>query len=150
MEALAAELKVRLADPTGSSALAGYKAQLAQVEAKLERLTDALIDRLIEQDAFVRRRDALYDERRRLRGEIEAVEAQQLSPEDIEAFLQHVLNVAETFEIGDDSAKREVVILASSNRKMNGKNLELEPSNWLQRLENTSQVDTSSRSSSEK
>lgn len=136
LDRLCEELARRLEDSAKASTLSALKAQLAQLEAKLERLTDALIDRLIDEDAFQRRRDAIYDERARLRDNITDLEGRRLTRDDIQEFLAHVRNVIETFEKADQSAKREILILVSSNRKLVGKNLEIEPSNWLQRLNN--------------
>jgi len=109
--------------------------KLSQLAEKRERLTDALIDRLITRDVFEKRNAALLFEEQRLR-EREALlnSSKQPDPKRARKFFELVKNLADTYISASPAHRRELVEIATSNRWVDGKNAYIEPSDWLQKL----------------
>ncbi len=105
--------------------------QLGQIEGRLERLTNALIDRLIDQTTFNKRKEALYLERARLQEAVEAEQEKQPDPHRVQRFLELIKSLAATYIFAKPDEKRQIVQMTISNRTVAGKNILLEPANWL-------------------
>lgn len=116
-ELLANEVQVR------DDRVATAKRDLANCDVRLTRLTDALLDGVIDKEAFEARRSGLLAERRTLRELIEAPPEEPFS----ERVLRN-LELARTAYLGFDLAlpaeKREIVQSVTSNLLAHGKNLE--------------------------
>lgn len=122
----------------GAKVLRGYEVQLAEITQREDRLTDALIDRLIDQDTFAARKKALALERTRIE-EMQVAEAKfSWTPEDLQKYLELVKSLKASYEIGVPEEKRRIIDSAFSNRTVDCKNLYLEPSNWLKEAQNLS------------
>ena len=67
--------------------------------------------------------------------EIDSRRKHRLTKKNIVEFLELAKTLAETYEMANSSEKRQIVENAFSNRVVDGKKLELEPSNWLQEAE---------------
>jgi len=106
--------------------------QLAGIADKRERLTDALIDRLISQEVFQQRHEALLMEETRLKERQAHLDTQCANPEQTRTFLELVKNLANTYLLAVPAQKQQITKIATSNRSVDGKNIYLEPSNWLQ------------------
>ncbi len=109
----------------------GLQLRLAAVKDRLDRLTDALIDRLIDKDMFNERKAKLLLEEVALQEEAAKCSVQSHEPGHIIKFLELVKNLAETFRLAIGAEKYEIVKIATSNRTVCGKNLCIEPANWL-------------------
>lgn len=109
--------------------------KLSQLAEKRERLTDALIDRLITRDVFEKRNAALLFEEQRLR-EREGLLSSSNRPDPKRArkFFELVKSLAETYISASPANRRELVEIATSNRWVEGKNAYVEPSEWLRKL----------------
>lgn len=107
-----------------------YSMQLTKIEVKLERLTDALIDHLVDQEIFSKRKEGLLLEKIRLN---EAIETSKKLPDSlqIQKFLELVKNLSLTYGIAEVDEKRQIVQFATSNRIIDGKNVYVEPADWL-------------------
>lgn len=105
--------------------------ELAQIASRKDQLTDALLDGLIEK--------ATYQERlnRLLLQECQIAERKRehVSPMQIQRntdkFLELLKNLCLTHALAKPDEKRSLVKTVFSNRFVNGKNLELEPRNWV-------------------
>jgi len=114
--------------------------QMSQVKNRIERLTDALVDRLIEKDVYNDRMQSLLLDKA-------AIEEKTISSSKFETnllhlrkFLELLKNLANTYRIAKSPRKREIVRNAFSNRSIIGRNVYLEPSNWLSMAKNALSV----------
>lgn len=105
--------------------------ELEALKAKLDRLTDALIDRLIDEETFNDRKARLLMERARFEEQKHEAEKSAPSAERVRQFLELAKNLATTYLMADPVEKREIVEITTSNRFVRGKSVGLEPSNWL-------------------
>jgi len=99
---------------------------------RMERLTDALIDRHIDTETYNQRRQSLLLDQRRLEEDIERMQQSLGSAERVRAFLELVKALAQLYETMKPPEKRHMVEIAFSNRQVRGKHPEFEPSDWLQ------------------
>lgn len=105
----------------------GLQLRIAAVEDRLDRLTDALIDK----DAFNERKAKLLLEDAALREEASKLADQAHDPTRIVQFLELVKNLAETFRLAVGAEKYEIAKIATSNRTVRGKEAYIEPADWL-------------------
>jgi len=111
--------------------------RLAQVSDKIENLTDALIDRLIDKDAYSERRQKLLMEKRQIEEQAQEITNMKLAPDNVRKFLEHVKTLAALYDSANPLEKRELVQTTTSNRIVLNKNIEFKPSNWLQPVWNS-------------
>jgi site-specific DNA recombinase len=111
--------------------------RIAAVKNRLSRLTDALIDRLIDKDTFNERKTALLLEEATLTEEAAKLAERPTDPGHIEKFLELVKNLAETFYFAVGAEKYEITKIATSNRTVSGKNAYVEPADWLVEVRQT-------------
>ncbi|MEM9709708.1 MAG: zinc ribbon domain-containing protein [Pseudomonadota bacterium] len=105
--------------------------QLANLEKRQAKLTDALVDGLVDKSTFQLRNDQLDDERAQpsaARGQLGRIEGDKRLAQN---FLELAKNVHLTYQIADPQKKRRLTEILFSNRTLTGKNLCLEPQKWL-------------------
>lgn len=110
--------------------------ELAQITSRKDKLTDALLDELIDK--------ATYQERlnRLLVQECQVAERKlnQASPiqnqRNTENFLELLKSLCMTHSFAEPAEKRSLVNTVFSNRSVRGRNLELEPRNWVLQTHN--------------
>jgi site-specific DNA recombinase len=108
-----------------------YIMQLEQINLRLERLTDALIDRVIDNDDFNTRKQTLFLERVAVQEKLD-LDAKRISnPNHLQKFLELVKSLYSTYIIATKEEKRQIVQMTTSNRTVFGKQVFVEPSNWL-------------------
>jgi site-specific DNA recombinase len=140
IETLTLSFERWIVEQTDTAPITTYDMQREQIDKRLERLTDALIDRLIETDTFNIRKQALVMEQVAL-DELKAKTLESRpSPQRTRKFLELVKSLLATYRIATKSEKREIVKIATSNRLVSGKNVLIEPSNWLQTAQDTLRV----------
>lgn len=110
--------------------------RLQAIDDRLERLTDALIDRLINKEAYEKRKKALLLERTRVEESIGAETNERDSLTYVERFLELIKSLAATYLFANAQEKRQIVQVATSNRSVSGKYVHVEPANWLIAAEN--------------
>lgn len=102
---------------------------LGQIDDRLNRLTDAYIDRLVEKDIFEQRKTALLAERLET---LESLAGWGSGSRNVADELLEILERANTaysaYKAGIMPEKREMVDSLTSNRILNGKLLEVTPS----------------------
>lgn len=134
IDQLMAKLESWLAERSEEMATDTFPLQIAAIAEKRERLTDALIDRLISQEVYQKRDEALFLEEARLKEKRAKFDAQCVNPEQTRNFLELVKNLAFTYLFAAPAQKQQIAKIATSNRKVAGKNIYIEPSNWLQNV----------------
>lgn len=112
-----------------SSRIKGLQLTLDKLEARQSRLTIAYLDGLIGEDTFrtTKVNDAL--ERERLVSEITHLKDRNGTfHHGIEKNLELAMSLISTYDQADKSRKRRLIKMATSNRVVDVKNIELEPS----------------------
>ena len=103
----------------------------SEIKTRIRALTDALIDRLIDKEAFADRKEHLLIESRKIDEQLEKMSEFDAGAGQLIKFLELAKNLAGLYQIATPSEKRLIVELATSNRIVDGKNVELQPSEWL-------------------
>jgi site-specific DNA recombinase len=107
-------------------AATGLKLRLAQIDERMNRLTDAYIDRLLEKDAFEERKKALLVERIGVTEKLTEVSTGRVKiSEELEQFLERAGGAYSAYKIGNLEERRELVDSLTSNRLLRGKTLEI-------------------------
>jgi len=114
--------------------------QLSTLADKRERLTEALIDRLISKEVYAKRNESLLFEEQRLREREAFFRSRRPDPKKARKFLELIKSLEKTYISAGPAHRREITEIATSNRKVGGRNVYLEPSEWLQKLGQASLV----------
>jgi site-specific DNA recombinase len=102
--------------------VAALSLQLAQMDARLNRLTDAYIDRLIEKDLFEQRKNALLIERTDLGQQLAKWKTGTRNPADVLLnFLERADGAYFAYKLGLPEEKRDLLESVTSNRLVSGK-----------------------------
>lgn len=114
--------------------------RLAQIDQRLENLTDALIDKHIDHDAYNTRRQTLLLEKQNLEEQGAKVTSRHDAGEQVQRFLELAKSLAPYYRSLNPSEKRAFVEITLSNRNVRGKSIELEPSDWLEPVQSVVSV----------
>ena len=149
---VAALSRIRLSDENVASLTARFEAwcqkrrpvnqttnaamQLGKVKVRLERLTEAMLDRVIDQDTFAEHKEKLLLQKLRIEEAIRKARSERDEPSRVQRFLELIKSLAATYSLAEPDEKREIVQIAISNRTVAEKKIELEPANWLLDAEN--------------
>ena len=102
--------------------IAGLRLKLSQAEERLNRLTDAYIDRLIEQDLFESRKKALLSERLDLDAQIaEWRNTKRDVGEELAKFIERADRACLAYKHGSAEEKRDLLDSLTSNRRVDRK-----------------------------
>ena len=123
---LGGEIEQWLQQRSPEADVKGVELQLSQSKAKLQRLTDALIDRLIDQDEFNKRKQKALLEQARLAKQQREIQQNQARLIRTRKFLELAKNLAEHYIFANPARKREIVDIATSNRRVANKNVYLD------------------------
>lgn len=113
------------------SAKKSIELRLVQINARIERLTDALVDRLIDQDTFNARQQRLLLDKACAEEALAEAAKKHDEPSRVRKFLELAKSLADMFISAIPEEKRRIAEWATSNRSVAGGNVYLEPSNWL-------------------
>jgi site-specific DNA recombinase len=105
--------------------------QAAQVEHRLDRLTDMALDNLIEPDAYQAKKQTLMLEQSRVAEMRAEVAINATNPTTVRRFLELATNLATLYQSAAKAQKRRIVEWATLNRLASGKSPCFEPSKWL-------------------
>jgi site-specific DNA recombinase len=118
--------------PTSNdSDLSATKLQVGRNQSRLERLTDMLVDDVIDETTYHSKKQSLLIEQRRLEQEVAKLRNNRLSRGNAEKFLELATSLAGLYQSTDKINKRRVLEWSTSNRSVSGKSLYLEPSSRL-------------------
>lgn len=110
--------------------------RLANIRDRMDSLTDALIDRLIDKETFNAKKEKLVLEEAHALEEHQKNVTLQQKADNIRTLAELVISLAQTYVFGKSEEKRHLVEMATSNRLVSGKNVYLEPAKWVLQLEN--------------
>ena len=130
-------LSESIATHTATSPTKSYRLQLEQLNQRLERMTDALIDRLIDAETFNSKKEALLLEKRQVEEKAQNDLENRAAPSDIKNFFEQVKNLVQYYKIGTKDEKRQIIKTTTSNRRVSLKSVIVEPSKWVQAFGNT-------------
>jgi hypothetical protein len=142
-DAAAVEHMVVAVSRFGESGREGIRAlelQLTQNENRLQRLADAFIDNMVDQDTYQTRRQALLTATIRLREEIANRRLASRRAPDPRRFFEHMKSLPNLFISVNSAEKREIVEITTSNRSVVGNNVCVEPANWLSEAHSVASV----------
>lgn len=130
-ERLLVQFEKWLEDQNANDDGSAIQLQLAGIRHRQERLTDALIDRLIDQETFRQRKESLVMEEARLKDHLATMARSRQSSAEIRNFLELLKRLDFAYQIAAPPEKHAITKLTTSNRKVIGKKVEIEPSQWL-------------------
>ncbi len=115
--------------------LSSLRLQLSQIDEQQSRLTDALIDLLIDKQAFKKKKAELLIARREVEEKIRAHSTgKNVTFQKTKKFLELASASLLTFQNGNKEEKRHVVSKLTLNRSVQGKNIAVELSKPAQIL----------------
>lgn len=117
------------------AAIAGLELEKLKFKEKQERLTDALIDRLIDQDTYRERNEVIGMEQAMIAERLTELKRFDLDEANLRKFLERLRSLVFAYQSADPPQKRSIVKLATSNRTLSGKKLSVEPSKLFQDIQ---------------
>lgn len=105
--------------------------QLAQIDAKLDTLDDKLLEKIIDDETYQRKRGQLLFEKKKLEEQQREQANEAHEPERVRQFLERVKDFLYSYRNVNSVEKREIAELTTSNRLVDQRNILLEPRNWL-------------------
>lgn len=103
------------------------KLELSQLNERLDRLTDAYIDRMIEKDIFEQRKSSLLFDKKALEEKlIEYQEGKVSLPDQLSEFLELAGNALTSYKSGISSEKQNLLKSVTSNRTIDEDNVAIE------------------------
>jgi DNA invertase Pin-like site-specific DNA recombinase/chorismate mutase len=116
----------------------------AQLQDRLNRLTDAYLDGALDKPMFEERKAALLSERAALGEKVaELRQRQQAGPNRVAEFLELASNALLSYELALPEEKRYFLRIVTSNRSVDGKNVAVRLSNPFQEVANRSKTSSS-------
>lgn len=110
---------------------------LSQLQDRLNRLTDAYIDRMIDKGTFEQRKAALLLDKKALEEKLDEIKTKTGTiVDELTKFLELAGNAYVSYKMGFTEEKRDFLKIATSNRTVNGKIIELKLKFPFQELEN--------------
>tara|TARA_R110002096_G_scaffold145223_5_gene302740 strand:- start:8672 stop:10189 length:1518 start_codon:yes stop_codon:yes gene_type:complete len=101
--------------------------QIARDEARLEQLTDAMIDRLIDHDTYTVRRTKLFNKINQGKQDCQKFEHRRTELKDrVDAFIELWKRVHRAYLEGNNADRRDLLLTVSSNRIIAGKTVAIE------------------------
>src|SRR6202044_3977507 len=98
---------------------------LSQLTARRGRLTDALIDGLLDRDLFEERKDALLAEKRTLEAQLANLDdPASTGPDRLADFLERLDSAYSLYQAGTPEEKRELIAKFTSNWLAAGKEVD--------------------------
>lgn len=137
MTDFAARLEVWVASDEGQQQEKAWALRRANLQDRIDRLTDALIDRLIDRDTFAGRRQRFALEEEALHQEREEWGDRAEKAAHMRSLIELANSLVSNHQLADSAEKRQLVEMTTSNRRVFGKEVYLEPSDWLDEVENT-------------
>jgi site-specific DNA recombinase len=110
-------------------ALRSLNLRLDQIRDRLNRLTDAYLDGVLDRAMFEQRKEGLLHEQKTVEESLAIFTREDHStPDNLEKFLELAGNAWLSYELASAEEKREMLNIFTSNRSVDGKNLDLQPS----------------------
>jgi site-specific DNA recombinase len=101
--------------------------QLAQTKSRLDRLVDAYVDQMLDRELFTERKSRLLAEQVELEEQIADLRSGTSDPaKRVADFLELASSACSLYNSGNVEEKRQLLDTLTSNRRVNGRNVELE------------------------
>ena len=114
-----------------------WQIRRANLQDRIDRLTDALVDRLIDRETFADRRERLTLDEEALDRERANWDKRAQKAAEMRTLIEIAKDLVSSHRLEDSAQKRQLVEMTTSKRQVFGKNVCLEPSNWLDEVKNT-------------
>lgn len=134
------EIERWVQDAARDSGQQGWTLRMNNLQERQHRLTDALVDGLIDKNTFNERKRGLLLEEETLRAEEVAHQNRATSATQLRTVIELAKSLKRSHELSDRTEKRRLVELTTSNRRVCGKEIMIEPQNWLCDLRNIAGV----------
>ena len=108
-----------------------WRLRKVNLQDRIDRLTDALIDRLIDRDAFAERRQRLALDEEALEEERQEWGDKVAKAAHMRTLIELAKSLVQSHRFAKSAEKRQLVEMTTSNRRVYGNEVCLEPSNWL-------------------
>jgi len=103
--------------------------RLGQIKSRLNRLTDAFLDRELERSMFEEKKTSLLEDRKLIEEALtDLCRYRERSLISLEKNLELAGNALLSHQMALPEEKREMLKIITSNRRVNGKKLEIKPS----------------------
>lgn len=132
-----ARIETWVAQTNSSDQEKAWQLRKAAIQDRIDRLTDALVDRLIDRDAYADRRQRLALEEEAMDEEHQKIGNRASKAAHMRTLIELAKTLCLNHQLADPAEKRRLVEMTTSNRRVYGKNICIEPSNWLSEVENT-------------
>jgi len=100
--------------------------RVSQIQDRLDRLTDAYIDRLIEKEVFEKRKSTLLMEQKEVEETLTGLQDKSSSvPDRVTELVELAGSAYSQYKTGFPDEKRDLLRIVTSNREADGKNVEL-------------------------
>lgn len=132
-----ARIEAWVAEATNDERERAWRLRRAKLAERIDQLTDALIERLIDRELFSERRQRLALEEAALDQERAEAGSRAFEAAHMRTLIELAKNLQQSHELADVAEKRRLVELTTSNRSVIGKDVVVEPSNWLQKVSET-------------
>jgi len=104
--------------------ISALRIKLSQIEERLNRLTDAYLDQVLDKESFEQRKAALLMERRSIEEQTENLRANDKNiPDQLSELVELAGCAYLAYKHAEPDEKRDLVKTLSSNRTVNGKSL---------------------------
>lgn len=108
------------------------KFQLAKLDDRLSRLTDKFVDDHIDEVIYQAKRNEIIQEMFEWRAKANEADKTEWYLARLDELLERVKTLVSSYESASRAQKREIVLFATSNRTITGKNIDLTPPEWFQ------------------
>lgn len=126
-----------IASDEGQELEKAWQLRRANLQDRIDRLTDALIDRLIDREAFGERRQRLAVEEEALENERREWGDKAKKAAHMRTLIELANSLVQNHRLAKSAEKRQLIEMTTSNRRVRGKEIYMEPSNWLHEVEDT-------------
>lgn len=140
VEWLCAEVRRWIGKRSSGGDVRSLSLRLSDLSSRMRKLENAAINEIIDADGFNERKQALLLEKVALEKKHLELTKNQLKPHRLQQFLEHLKSLAATYISAKPERKRELVKLFTSNRTVLGKNVCIEPVDWLLETKNALSV----------
>ncbi len=134
---LQAKMERWLKKRTAESDKQAVQLQLANISARSEQLTDALLDQLIDKPDFLERKARLVRQQKELEAQLAEQGTVHQDRQTTAKYLELLTSLILSYGLADQGQKARLLKIAMSNCELIGKKLYFEPQNWLSEVENT-------------
>jgi len=109
--------------------------ELAKLDDRFNRLTDKLIEDIIDNETFQKKKQEILLARKRWQEQ--QCQSSDLSTrlQNLDKFLEHVKSLYASYVLASSDRKREILVFLTSNRTVENRNVYIEPQKWLFALE---------------